>query len=190
VKGVQAHADRQDQPQRPERAREQLGKVIPGDVLDHLAARVSDRPVAEGDRGADDEITGGAVAVTQRARVTGGDDAPDGRRGLVTEGRIEGKHLAGGGEGLLRASQGDAGLEDRGQVAGVVLNNRVQTGGVQFDLGGRRGPAPGQLGPGPVEADREPARAGLSQRGRRLGEGFGLHSRDRGHRRHRLRAFI
>ena len=42
-----------------------------------------------------------------------------------------------------------------------------------------------------VPVDRkEPARAGLSQRGRRLGEGFGLHSRGRGHRRHRLRAFI
>ena len=47
---VQAHGDRRDQPERAERAREQLRQVIARDVLDHLAAGLGDRAVARARR--------------------------------------------------------------------------------------------------------------------------------------------
>ena len=45
--GMQPHGDRGDQPERPERAREQLRQVIARDVLDHLAAGLGDGAVAQ-----------------------------------------------------------------------------------------------------------------------------------------------
>jgi hypothetical protein len=98
--------------------------------------------------------------VAQRPRVAGGDDAAD--RGPVV-GRIEGEHLPGAREGLARLRHRTAGLQDRGEVALVVLDDRVELG--QAQLGQLHRPPPAELRPAPHDAHA----GGLAQRGRHAG---------------------
>ena len=99
---MQADRHLQDQAERAERRREQLGEVIPGDVLDHLAARPRDGAVGERHGHADDQVARGPVAVAKRAGVAARHDAADRRRAVRSERRIEGQHLVGLGEPGLR----------------------------------------------------------------------------------------
>ena len=59
--------------------------------------------------------------MAQRTAVAGGDDAADRGGAIGAGGGIQREHLPRLGEGLLRAGQRHAGLEDRRQIAGVVL---------------------------------------------------------------------
>ena len=130
---MQPHVHAHDRAQRPEGAREQLGEVIPGDVLDDLAASPRDRPVCERDRDADDEVTGPAVAVTERTGVGGCKDAADGGSAIGAQRWVEGEHLALGGKPGLRHRQRHAGLHRRRQVADVVLCDAVKRACLQDD---------------------------------------------------------
>jgi hypothetical protein len=122
---VQPDGDADDQPQRPERPREQLGEVVARDVLDHLAARAGERPVRQRDRRADDEVAHAPVAVAQRAGVAGRDHAADRGRRAVPERGVDREHLPVLGERGLRLGQRHAGLQHRGEVAHVVLEQPV-----------------------------------------------------------------
>jgi hypothetical protein len=130
---VQPHGDAADQPERAERAGEQLAEVVAGDVLDHLAAGARDRAVGQDDRDADHEVAHAAVAVAQRPRVVGGDDAADRRRVAGAERRVEREHLPLGRERRLCLQQRHAGLEDRREVADVVLEDARQRARVEVD---------------------------------------------------------
>ena len=145
---MQPHAHREDQPERAERAGEQLAEVVAGDVLDHLAARLGERAVAERDRDPENQIARLAVAMAQRTAVGGREHAAD-RRAIGSVGRqrrVEREHLAGCRQLPLRPRERHAGLEDRRQVAGVVLERRVQAAGVQLERGRVAGHAPVALG--------------------------------------------
>ena len=75
---VQPHGQLDDQPERPERAGEQLGEVVARDVLDHLAAALRERAVGQRHAHADDQVAQAAVAGAQRAGVGRGHHAADG----------------------------------------------------------------------------------------------------------------
>ena len=142
---VQPHRDRADQPERPVGAGEQLGQVVAGDVLDHLAARLGDRAVGEHHGHADHEVAHPAVAVAQRAGVGGGDHAAD--RGAVVgaQRRVQREHLALGGECRPGVGEPHPRLEHGREVADVVLDDLVQA--ARLEVHGVAGlPAPGKLG--------------------------------------------
>ncbi len=137
---VEAHRHLDDRAERPVGAGEQLGQVVAGDVLDHLAAALGDGAVGERHAHADHEVARAAEARAQRPGVVGRDDAAD--RGAAAVRRVEREHLAGLAEGLLRAGQRHARLQHRGQVAGVVLHDPVEARGGDLDVGpGIRRPA-------------------------------------------------
>ena len=106
--------------ERSQRAGEELGQVVSGDVLDHRAARPGDRAVGERGGHPEEQIPRRAVAMAQRARVGRRDHSAD---GCASVGRIEREHLPGLGEHRLRVGQPNAGAEHRGQVARVVLES-------------------------------------------------------------------
>ena len=139
---MQPHGDLGDEPERAERAAVELGEVVAGDVLDDLAARARERAVGERDGDAEHEVARRAVAVAQRAAVAGRDDAADRRRVALAERRVEREHLAGGAEDLVELAQRHAGLQDRGQVTGVVLEDAVQRGGAQLHAALAAGTSP------------------------------------------------
>jgi len=168
---MQPDADREDQPERPERAREQFRKVIARHVLDHLAAGARDRAVAERDGDADHEVARGPVAMAQGPAVTGGEHASD-RRGVSgAERRIEREHLVGQGERPLGLVEGDTRLEHGRQVSGVVLDNPVQRGGAQLEVGSPPGKAPLELCPATADPHRPAVGGRGGERRRRMLEG-------------------
>ena len=64
---VEPERDAHDQGERPARPADELAEVVPGDVLDDLAARVRDGSVGEHERDAEHEITRSTEPVPQRA---------------------------------------------------------------------------------------------------------------------------
>ena len=120
---MQPHGDAEDHAEGAERAREQLRQVIARDVLDHLAARLGDRAVGQRHRHADDQVARRPVAVAQRARVAGRDDAADRRRPSGPSGGSSASIWSACGEPRLRRGQRDARVENRRQVALVVLDD-------------------------------------------------------------------
>ncbi len=66
-----------DDAQSAQGAREELGEVVAGDVLDDLAAGLGDRPVGQDDGDADDQVAHGPVAVAARPVGVRGDHTPD-----------------------------------------------------------------------------------------------------------------
>ena len=151
--GVQAQRQLEDQAERAQRPGEQLGQVVAGHVLDHLATRPRRLAVREGHLDSQDQVARPAVTRAQRARVAGGDHAADGGRALGV-GRVEQQLLLGLGEHRLGLGQRQPGLDDRGQVALVVLEQAVVARGRDvLDLLVHRD-APVQLAPRAHEADR------------------------------------
>ena len=175
---MQAHDHFEDHTQRAERPCEQLRQVVAGDVLDHLAAGPREGPVGEAHGDAEQEVPSGSVAVPQRAGVAGGDDPADGggrlaRRVRPSQRWVESEHLADGGEDLLGRGQRHPRLQDRGEVAGVVLDHTVQMPGQHVDVGLGNGAAPAQLGAPAGRPEAEPlVRAGTEEL-RRLFRGCG-----------------
>jgi hypothetical protein len=165
---MQPHGDLADEPERPERAAVELGEVVARDVLDDLAACARERPVRQRDGDPQREVARGAVAVAQRARVAGGDRATERGRVALAVRRVEREHLVAGGEALVELAQRHAGLHDRGEVADVVLDDRVERRRAQLHaaLGARA--APGlRARAGDPHADAVGG-AGLQQRRRLL----------------------
>ncbi len=155
--GMQSHHDFDDEAERPERPGEELGQVVAGHVLDHLAAGSGDRSVGQGHGDAEDQVTRRSVAVAQRAGVARGDHAADG--GSITfadSGGIEGDHLVGAGQRLLGPGEGQAGLEHRGEIALVVLDDTVEPLGGDLDLRRLDRPAPATWSPPPRIRTRWP----------------------------------
>jgi hypothetical protein len=174
---VEAKGDLHDQAERAERAGEQLREVVAGDVLDHLAAGLGDRAVRQSHGDAHDQVARRAVAVAQRPRVAGGEDAAD--RGLRGARRIEREHLSGRGEALLGLAHRHAGLDNGGQVALVVLDDAVQARGAEHEVGRLRHMAPSRAGAAAADADA-PARREQLRGLLRGGRGLGVRGR-RGH---------
>ena len=155
--GVEAEDGLGDHAEGAERPAEQLGQVVAGDVLDHLAAGVGDGAVGQDHGDADDQVADGAVAQPPRARGVGRDHPADGGPGL---GRVEGQPLAGRGQGRLEVGQRHPGLGPDDQVAGGVLQHLVRARGSAPP--GR--PAPGGLPspsllPPPAKATARPSAA-------------------------------
>ena len=149
---VQAHGHLEDGAERAVGPGEQLGQVVPGHVLDHLAAALRARAVGERDAHADHEVAHAAVAGAERPGVGGGHHAADGGAAV---GWVEGEHLARLGERALSLGQRDARLEHGGQVARVVLDDPVEARRGQLDFGlERRDPGPRQLGAGAAHTHR------------------------------------
>ena len=135
---MQAHRQLHDRPQRPERAGEQLGDVVAGHVLDHLAAALRERAVGERHAHTDHEVARAAVAGAQGAGVGRGHDPSDGGAAVR---RVEREHLARLGERGLGVGEQHARLKHRGQVARVVLDDGVQSRGGELDRPGGAGRA-------------------------------------------------
>ena len=68
-----------DQPQRPERAGEQLAQVVARDVLDHLAAGAGHRAVGADHGDPDQQVPWRPVAQPPRPGSPGGQRPTDGR---------------------------------------------------------------------------------------------------------------
>ena len=154
-------------PSDAERAREQLGQVVPGHVLDDLAARPWPRvPSESATRHAHHEVADAAVAGSQRAGVARGHHTA--RRGPSVR-RVEREHLPGLGEGLLRRGERHAGLEHRGEVPGVVLQDPVEAGGGDVHPGRAAATAAqSSFVPAPRTRTASPAAAAAAQLGGQL----------------------
>ncbi len=163
-KRVQSHRDLEDRAERAERAREQLGQVVAGHVLDHLAAALRDRAVGERHAHPHHQVARPAVARPQRTRVAAGQDAAE-RRAVAR--RVEGQHLPRLRERLLGALERHARLEHGGEVAGVVLDDAVEPQRRELPSRLRASSAPVGLGAGA----RDPhGTAGFAGGGERLRE--------------------
>ena len=177
--GVQPEHHLRDQGEAAQRAVEELGQVVPGDVLDHVAAGAGDGAVGQDHGDPDDEVAEVAVAQPGRAGVPGREQAADGgARGL---GRwVEGEPLAVSGELGLQVGQRRAGLHRRGHVRRRVVEHRRHAAGVDGEVGGRDGPRPAEAGAGTTEQERA---LGAAQQLRRLGHrGGAFHPRRPGPR--------
>ena len=118
---MQAKADAADEREPPARAAHELAEVVPGDVLDHLAARVHDRAVGEDERDAEHEVARGAEAVSQRAGEVLREAGTDRR----IAGRVEREALTRRGERSRELREADARLDRAGEVAGLVLEDAI-----------------------------------------------------------------
>ena len=176
---VQPHGDLDDQPQRAERAGEQLGQVVAGDVLDHLAARPGDRAVGERDGDAQHQVararrSGGAAGPSRRWRPR----PPTVAAGRA-ERRIEREHLARRRRtrSWARAS-GTPGLEDGGQVARRCA---PRTRCSEPEVSSRRRARSASRGPSSTSCRRRESAASPARRrtatGRLLGECVGASPR-------------
>ena len=123
---VEPHGDLEDQPERPERPGKQLGQVVTRHVLDHLAAGLGDRAVRQRHGDSQHEVARRAISVAQRPGVAAGDHATN--RGLLArpERRVEREHLTRRAHLLLEACDRHARLDDRREIALVVLDDPVQ----------------------------------------------------------------
>ena len=110
-----------------ERARHQLGQVIAGDVLHHLAAAGGDGAIRQNDGDADDEVANAAVAQAQRPAVIGRDHAADGC--ALRPQRVQRKPLPVRGERALQLRDGDSGPDGDRHIAGRVLQDAVEARG-------------------------------------------------------------
>ena len=131
---MQAQAGANDQAQPALRAAEELSEVVAGDVLDDLPAGARDRAVREHDRHPQDDVPRRAVAVATRPGQPLREAGADGR----VAGRIERQHLATLGEHRAEGREAKAGLDGRGQVARLVLEDAIEACGGQDDVGGLR----------------------------------------------------
>ncbi len=134
-----------DDAERAEGAGEQLAEVVPGDVLDDLAARPGDRAVGEHDRDADQQVARRAVPQAAWSGGRGGERAADGR---PLDGDIEGELLARLAEGVGECLRRDPGLHAYDEVTGDVLQDLVQAAGVQQQVAALGRGAPVHLGAG------------------------------------------
>ncbi len=162
-----------DQAERPLRAGVQLAEVVPGHVLDDLAAGLGHGPVRADHGDADQQVAGGAVAQPARPGRARGEHAADrGRAGLATvagAGRdIQGELLPGGGQHPGQLVHGHAGLRPDHQVTRGVLDHPVQPQGVDDQVELARRDAPGHGGPAAPRHHRELVL------GRRRQQGAGL----------------
>jgi hypothetical protein len=104
--------------------------------------------------------------VAQRPRVGGGDHAADGRRVTFAERRVEREHLPLLGKGGLRLAERHSGLQHRGEIADVVLEDLRHPAGLELDRHGLADPAPVELG---ATAARTHGLARLAERAQQLG---------------------
>ena len=120
-----------DDPEGAVRAREQLGQVVTGDVLYHLAAGPGDHPIGPHDGDTDQEVTYRPVRVAGRSTDPGGDDAADGR---PRDHLVDREPLPGPGQPPVEGAEAGAGLGPGHQVAPGVLEDRAHAGQVDHDL--------------------------------------------------------
>ena len=149
---METEDDLGDHAQGAERAAEQLGQVVAGDVLDHLAAGPGHGPVGQDHGDADDQVAHGAVAQPPRPRGVGRHHPAEGGPGL---GRVEGQPLAGRGQGGLEIGQAHARLGPHDQVAGGVLQHLVQAFGGDEQVGPLGRVAQPELAPAAHEHHRQ-----------------------------------
>ena len=146
-------------PERAERAGEQLGQVVAGHVLDHLAAGLRARAVGERHR---------ACRPPGRARRRSGERSGPESPLATTPPTVA--PPSGGSSASIwpacgerapgRAASGTPASSDRGQVAGVVLDDPVEPGGGELDVGlERRDGRPAELGARAAHAHGWPAAA-------------------------------
>ena len=118
------HGRLDDHSERPEGADEELGQVVAGDVLDHLAAALDERARRRDHGHADEEIAARSVEVTPRTGRIARENAAE--RRFVGMRWVEREPLAAPAELALERAQGHARLNGRGQIARLVLEKPVQ----------------------------------------------------------------
>ena len=114
-----------DQGEAPLRPADELAEVVPGDVLHDLAAGAGDRPVAEHERDAEDEVPWRPEAVRERPGQASRETRAHGR----VAGRIEREPLTGNRERLAQHGEANPGLDRAGEIACLVLEHPVEAGG-------------------------------------------------------------
>ena len=119
---MKAHADPLDRTQPPFGADDEPGQVVAGDVLDDPAAPVHHGAIGQPHSDAQKQVAGRSVPVRtgagHRSREGGGDASPLGVR------RVEGQHLAVRGQPPPQLAQRDGAVDDGGQIAGLVLDQK------------------------------------------------------------------
>ena len=167
---VQPERHLDDHAERSVRTGEQLAQVVPGDVLDHLAAGLGHDTVGPDHGRADDEVANRSVQQPGRPGRRRRDQTSDGAAAR----RVDGEPLAGRGEPGLEVVEPHTRLRDRDEVTGGVLDQPVQPGQVEHDVAPIGCRAPLQPGPGSPRHDRQAAvgrqpqdRRHLVDRGRR-----------------------
>ena len=123
------------------RAAEELAKVIAGNVLDDLPARVGAQPVAEHDGHAEDQIAHRAKAMAQRAREVLEQTLPERR----VPGWVEREPLTLLGQQRLKLADAHPGRHDGRQIARLILDDSLrsaQRGQPAREDGRDRGPGP------------------------------------------------
>ena len=141
-KWMQTHRHLHDQPERSERRSEELRQVVAGHVLDDLPARFRHCAIRECNGHPEEEVAGDAVSMAKRTGIAGGNDAADGCRICVPQGRIQRQHLPRCGKHLLRGCQRHPGLQHCREVRRVVLEDPIEPPGREQNvrLGDRAAP--------------------------------------------------
>ncbi len=134
---VEASDDREG----AERADEEFVEVVAGDVLDDAAAALGDGAGAGDEFGADQEIAGSAVELAERRVDAGGEHAADSAAGIP--GNEERKELMVFEQSGVQFCDGRAGAGAESEVAGIVVDDLVESGHIESDVvaGGRHADA-------------------------------------------------
>src|SRR5437667_5508269 len=136
-----AKVEASDDRERAERADEEFVEVVAGDVLDDAASALGDGAVAGDEFGADQEIAGSAVELAERRVDAGGERAADGAARIP--GNEERKELMVFEQSGIQFCDGHAGARGEGEIAGIVVDDLIESGHIESDIvaGGRHADA-------------------------------------------------
>ena len=173
---TELHRRLRDHAERAERADEELRQIVARHVLHDLAAAAHDGAVGHHHREADEEVAGGAVEMSARARGVAREDAAD--RRPVGPGRVEREPLSALAELALERAEGTARLHRRGEIARLVLDEPAHALHPQHEAEAIRRPADAELGAPARRSHGNPCLRGQDQDRRdvllRAGEDHGL----------------
>src|SRR5215472_8214179 len=116
---------------------DEFGKVVTGDVFDHLAAAGGECAIRKCNGNPDDEVAERAEAEAKRTAVIGGEDAAD--RRFLRPKRIECETLAVVRERFLQGLNGAPSFDGDGEVRPSVFNDAIESRSGEDQIGARRG---------------------------------------------------
>ena len=113
-----------DHSQSAQRAGVKLIKVVAGDILDHLAARLGGHAFGGHDADADKPFPRQPIGVGQRPAGPHGEDTA--HRGAAGLGRLQRNKFTAWGQVLLQRRQIHPGLDSGGHVGGLIIQHPVE----------------------------------------------------------------
>src|SRR5215472_10031689 len=141
---------------------DEFGKVVTGDVFDHLAAAGGERAIRKCNGNPDDEVAERAKAQTKRTAIICRENAADGCSFWPE--RIESEALAVLGKRFLQSLNHAAGFDGDGEVGPGVFEDVVQARGRNNDIGPRGRITPAEFRSATARDSTESGNVGKAER--------------------------